>query len=98
MATCVGLFLFTRILIPDVMLTFSDRAGDVGVPARARRGRAASAVVGLLLAASLGIGLLLKSLVAVVFPLARRLIYLFLTQQLFSREDVEAAASASAAR
>ena len=23
MATCVGLFLFTRILIPDVMLTFT---------------------------------------------------------------------------
>jgi hypothetical protein len=37
-----------------------------------------------LFAASLGIGLLLKSLIAVVFPLAAGVIYLVLTQQLFS--------------
>ena len=33
-ATCIGLFLFTRILIPDVMLTFTISAGDVGISAR----------------------------------------------------------------
>ena len=46
-----------------------------------------------LLAASLGIGLLLKSLIGVLFPCAAGLIYLFLTGRLFSGGHVEAAAS-----
>ena len=46
MATCIGLFLFTRILIPDVTLTATIDARDVGFSARARRGRAASPAVG----------------------------------------------------
>jgi hypothetical protein len=37
-----------------------------------------------LLAASLGLGLLLKSLIGIVFPIAAGLIYLFITSQLFS--------------
>jgi 4-amino-4-deoxy-L-arabinose transferase-like glycosyltransferase len=83
-ATCVGLFLFTRILIPDVMLTFTTalamwaflRALDEeeGHPRR----------WAFVFAASLGLGLLLKSLIAVLFPLAAGIIYLFLTKQLFS--------------
>ena len=32
MATCIGLWLFTRILIPDVMLTFVIALGHVGLP------------------------------------------------------------------
>src|SRR6202142_910403 len=84
MATCVGLFLFTRILIPDVMLTFTValamwaflRALDEEEP----HPRFWAAI----LAASLGLGLLLKSLVSVVFPVGAGLIYLALTHQLFS--------------
>lgn len=83
-ATCVGLFLFTRILIPDVMLTFTValamwallRALDENEP----RPRVWAAI----LAGSLGTGLLLKSLIAVVFPIAGGVIYLLLTKQLFS--------------
>ena len=82
-STCFGLFLFTRILIPDVMLTASValsmwaflRAIDEAEPRR----RWWSVV----LAASLGTSLLLKSLVGVVFPIAAALIYLALTGQLF---------------
>ena len=82
-STCIGLFLFTRILIPDVMLTFTTalamwaflRALDDGEP----HARAWAAI----LAASLGIGLLLKSMVAMVFPVGGGLIYLLLTRQLF---------------
>ncbi len=48
MATCVGLWLFTRVLIPDVMLTLTIDLGDVGVAARAGRGRSPSARVGIL--------------------------------------------------
>ncbi|MHB8501324.1 MAG: ArnT family glycosyltransferase [Candidatus Acidiferrales bacterium] len=83
MATCIGLFLFTRILIPDVMLTFTValaiwaflRALDEEEP----HPRLWAAV----LAASLGTGLLIKSLIGVLFPLAAAVIYLFLTHQLF---------------
>jgi 4-amino-4-deoxy-L-arabinose transferase-like glycosyltransferase len=82
-STCIGLFLFTRILIPDVMLTFTTalamwaflRALDEEEPHA--RGWAA------ILAASLGTGLLLKSMVAMVFPAGGGLIYLLLTRQLF---------------
>ncbi len=83
-ATCVGLFLFTRVLIPDVMLTLTTtlamwaflRALDEEEP-RPR-------LWAFLFAVSLGIGLLLKSLIAVLFPVAAGVIYLFLTKQLFS--------------
>ena len=83
-ATCIGLFLFTRILIPDVMLTFTIalamwaflRALDEEEP----HPRLWSAI----LAASLGLGLLLKSLVSVVFPVGTALVYLAITRELFS--------------
>jgi len=86
MATCVGLFLFTRILLPDVMLTLTTalgmwaflRALDEDEEEPHPR------LWGLIFAASLGIGLLLKSLIAVVFPVAACVIYLALTRQLFS--------------
>jgi len=83
-ATCVGLWLFTRILIPDVMLTFTItlamwaflRVFDDDE----KHPRAWACV----LAASLGTGLLLKSLVALVFPVAAGLLFLFFTGRLFS--------------
>jgi 4-amino-4-deoxy-L-arabinose transferase-like glycosyltransferase len=82
-ATCVGLFLFTRIQIPDVMLTFTITLAMWGflraLDADEAHPRAWAAVVG----ASLGTGLLLKSLVGVLFPVAAALIYLALTKQLF---------------
>ena len=46
MATCIGLFLFTRILIPDVMLTFTVALGHVGVSSRPGRRGTASALLG----------------------------------------------------
>ncbi len=94
-STCFGLFLFTRILIPDVMLTASialsmwaflraidDQDGD-----RAPRWWA------FVMAASLGTSLLFKSLVGVVFPIAAALIYLGVTRQLFRAASLESAAS-----
>jgi 4-amino-4-deoxy-L-arabinose transferase-like glycosyltransferase len=83
-ATCVGLFLFTRALIPDVMLAFTV-ALSMWALLRAldeeeRHPRLWAAVF----AASIGTGLLIKSLIAVVFPVAAGVIYLFLTRQFFS--------------
>ncbi len=82
--TCIGLFLFTRILIPDVMLTATItlamlaflRVMDEEEP----QPRAWAAI----LAASFGVGLLLKSLVSVVFPAGAAIVYLAVTHQLLS--------------
>jgi len=146
LSTCIGLFLFTRILIPDVMLTFTislamwsflrclpNRAATVresvaGLPNRAatvresvaglpnRAATVRESVAGLpnraatvresvagscdedephprrwawLMAASIGTGLLLKGLIAAVFPVGGGLLYLLLTRQLFNRRTWE---------
>lgn len=84
LATSVGLFLFTRILIPDATLTLAI-TGAVWAWLRLLEpddGRALrwSAALG----ACLGIGLLLKGLIAVIFPLVAGLAYMTVTQQLRS--------------
>ena len=84
MATCIGLFLFTRILIPDVMLTFTIALSMWALLRALDEEEARPRFWAAMLAASLGLGLLLKSLVSVVFPVAAAVIYLFLTHQLFS--------------
>jgi 4-amino-4-deoxy-L-arabinose transferase-like glycosyltransferase len=86
LASCVGLFLFTRIQIPDVMLTLCvglafwsfQRALD---PEETR-----PRLWALLLAVSLGVGLMLKGLIAIVAPIGGVTVYLAMTRQLFSRE------------
>jgi 4-amino-4-deoxy-L-arabinose transferase-like glycosyltransferase len=84
-ATCVGLFLFTRVLIPDVLLTFTIALAMWAFLRALDEDEAHPRLWAFVLAASLGTGLLVKSLVAIVFPIASALIYLFLTKQLFLR-------------
>ncbi|HEV2198329.1 MAG TPA: glycosyltransferase family 39 protein [Bryobacteraceae bacterium] len=85
-ATCVGLFLFTRILIPDVMLTaniaFSMWAFLRAIDVEESHPRAWA----LALAASLGVSLLWKSLIGVVFPVAACILYLAITRQLLKAQ------------
>jgi 4-amino-4-deoxy-L-arabinose transferase-like glycosyltransferase len=83
MATCVGLFLFTRILIADAMLTFTTALAMWSFMRSLDQEEKHPAVWAGILAASLGAGLLLKSLVGVVFPVAAAVIYLAITRQLF---------------
>jgi 4-amino-4-deoxy-L-arabinose transferase-like glycosyltransferase len=83
-ATCVGLFLFTRVLIPDVMLTFTTGLAMWAFLRALDNEELHPRLWTFLFAASLGVGLLLKSLIAVVFPLAAGVIYLALTRQLLS--------------
>jgi 4-amino-4-deoxy-L-arabinose transferase-like glycosyltransferase len=83
-ATCVGLFLFTRILIPDVMLTFSVALAMWAFLRALDEEEVHPRFWAFILAASLGFGLLLKSLVSVVFPVGAGLLYLALTHQLLS--------------
>jgi 4-amino-4-deoxy-L-arabinose transferase-like glycosyltransferase len=84
-ATCIGLFLFTRILIPDVLLTLTVALAMWAFLRALDEQEAHPRFWAFALAASLGTGLLVKSLVAVVFPIAGALIYLFLTKQFFLR-------------
>jgi hypothetical protein len=86
LATCVGLFLFTRIQIPDVMLTLTvclafwafQRATDPEEP----RGRLWAAI----LPASVGTGAMLKGLIALVVPVGGVLVYLAVTRRLLDKE------------
>jgi 4-amino-4-deoxy-L-arabinose transferase-like glycosyltransferase len=83
MATCVGLWLFTRVLIPDVILTLTIALAMWSLLRVLDENEPHPRAWAYLLAASLGIGLLLKSLIGVVFPVAAGLIYLAITHQLF---------------
>ena len=85
LATCAGLYLFTRILIPDATLTLTI---TVVIWAWLRlldpdetRLRLWAAILG----ASLGCGLLLKGLIAGVFPVLAGLVFMACTRQLFAR-------------
>jgi 4-amino-4-deoxy-L-arabinose transferase-like glycosyltransferase len=87
LTTCIGLFLFTRILIPDVMLTltvcfsffaFQRALNEEEEELHPRRWAAALAV-------ALALGVLLKGLIALVIPVGGALVYLALTRQLFIR-------------
>ena len=88
LATCAGLFLFTRILIPDAVLTltialamwsFLRALNDDGQERR-------PLLWAMVIYACLGTGLLLKGLIAVVFPLATAIIYLGFTRQLLRKD------------
>ena len=85
MATCVGLFLFTRVLIPDVMLTFTTALAMWAFMRALDEEEARPRFWAYIFSASLGVGLLWKSLIAVVFPVAAGIIYLAIQRELFSR-------------
>jgi 4-amino-4-deoxy-L-arabinose transferase-like glycosyltransferase len=83
--TCAGLFLFTRILIPDCILTLAivaamysmlrlldDERRGIGWP--------------MLFWATLAAGVLLKGLIGIIFPVGTTVVYLAATRQLFERD------------
>jgi len=83
-STCVGLFLFTRVLIPDVTLTFTTALAMWSFLCALDDEEPHPRLWAFLFAASLGAGLLLKSLIAIVFPVGAAIVYLLFTRQLFS--------------
>jgi len=85
LATCVGLFLFTRIQIPDVMLTLSVCIGIWSFQRAIDEDEEHHRRWAALLAASLGVGILLKGLIGLILPAGAALVYLAITRQLFSR-------------
>ena len=87
LATCIGLFLFTRILLPDAMLTlaicacffaFQRALNEDGQEPHPRRWAA-------LRPWHWAVGVLLKGLLALVVPMGGALLYLAFTRQLFAR-------------
>ncbi len=86
LATSVGLFLFTRILIPDAMLTLAITGAIWAWLRLLEPVRAGALRWSVILGACLGIGLLLKGLIAVVFPLAAGLAYMAVTRQMNSSD------------
>lgn len=84
MSTCLGLFLFTRILIPDVMITFTIALAIWSFLRAIDEEEKHPRVWALLFAANIGLGLLLKSLIGAVFPIGTGLLYLLFTRQLFN--------------
>jgi len=85
-STCFGLFLFTRILIPDVMLTASIALSMWAFLRAIDEMEPHPRWWAFVMAASLGTSLLFKSLVGAVFPVAAALIYLGVTGQIFHRK------------
>ena len=84
LSTSVGLFLFTRILIPDPILTLAI-TGAIWAWLRLLEPDAEPGLHwSFMLGCCLGVGLLLKGLIAVVFPVMAALAYMTLTRRLFS--------------
>ena len=86
MATCVGLFLFTRVLIPDVMLTFTVGLAMWAFLRCLDEQEKHPSFWATILAVSLGAGLLLKSLIGILFPIAGAAVYLIVVRQWSLRE------------
>ena len=84
LATCIGLFLFTRILIPDAMQAFTIALAMWAFLRALDDEERQPRIWALVFGAALGTGLLLKSLIAVVFPVGAAVLYLLVTRQLFS--------------
>jgi len=85
LATCAGLFLFTRVLIPDVALTFTVTLALWGFLRSLEEDEPHPGRWAWIMAASIGVGLLVKGLIAAILPAGAGIAYLFLTGQLFKR-------------
>ncbi len=84
LATCVGLFLFTRILIPDAILTLAITVSMYSLLRLLDDDR--SIVWPTTFWTSMAVGVLLKGLIGVVFPVAITITYLIATRQFFRRK------------
>lgn len=85
LATCIGVFLFTRILIPDIILTATIALSLWAMMRALEEDDGRDRLWAALMGAAMGTGLLLKGLIAVVFPVAAAGLFLFFSGQLFQR-------------
>jgi 4-amino-4-deoxy-L-arabinose transferase-like glycosyltransferase len=87
LATSTGLFLFTRILIPDAALTLAITGAIWGWVHLLECDEEPALKWSVLLGACLGTGVLLKGLIALIFPLLAGLAYMTVTGQVLCRES-----------
>jgi 4-amino-4-deoxy-L-arabinose transferase-like glycosyltransferase len=85
LATCAGLFLFTRILIPDVILTLAITVSLWAFLRALEEDERHPRLWAWTCAASIAAGVLLKGLIGILFPAGAGLVYLLFTRQLFAR-------------
>lgn len=85
LATAAGLYLFTRILIPDATLTLTITTAIWAWMRLLEPDEERPRLWAVMLGIALGCGLLLKGLIAGVFPVLAALTYMGLTGQLFAR-------------
>jgi 4-amino-4-deoxy-L-arabinose transferase-like glycosyltransferase len=88
LSTSIGLFLFTRIVIPDAILTLVITLGLWSFARALDPDEKRSEVWPVLMGVCLGLGLLLKGLIAVVFPIGTAFVYLAITRQLWARDTL----------
>ncbi len=81
LATCIGMFLFTRILIPDAALTLTITVALWSLLRLMDESEPRPSLWFFLLYTSLACGLLLKGLIAAVFPVIIGAIYLAITRE-----------------
>ncbi len=79
LATSTGMYLFTRILIPDVCLTLAITVSLWGFLRAIDQSEPHPRWWAAISAASIGVGILLKGLIAAVFPIGICLVFLLLT-------------------
>jgi 4-amino-4-deoxy-L-arabinose transferase-like glycosyltransferase len=86
LATSAGLFLFTRVQIPDVTITATIALAMWAFLRVLDDNESRPGLWSAVMAAAIGTGLLLKGLIAAVFPIAAALLYLAITRQIGSLE------------
>ncbi|MEO8049408.1 MAG: glycosyltransferase family 39 protein [Acidobacteriota bacterium] len=84
--TCIGLFLFTRIIIPDVMLTLMIALGLWAFLRAQDEEEPRSLLWASIMAASLAVGVLVKGFIALVLAGVTVFLYLLVSQRLLRRE------------
>jgi 4-amino-4-deoxy-L-arabinose transferase-like glycosyltransferase len=82
LATSTGLYLFTRILIPDAIVTLTITLAIWSWLRLLDEDEERPALWSVVLGASLGTGLLLKGLIAVLFPLLASLLFMSLSGEI----------------
>ena len=85
LATSIGTFLFTRILIPDITLTLTITLAVFAMLRALDEGEPRPRLWAALMALSMGAGLLLKGLIGIVFPCAAAFLWLFWSGRLLDR-------------
>ncbi|MGA2714123.1 MAG: glycosyltransferase family 39 protein [Bryobacteraceae bacterium] len=86
LSTCIGLFLFTRIIIPDVMLTLAIAVALMAFMRSQDDEETRPRLWAYIMAAALALGVLIKGLVALVLAAATIFVYLLVSRRLFRIE------------